>query len=492
MTKALEQKMEQAQTYKEWSVAAKALDEHTGLAKWKKRDESDRYDYQSIRKRVNQLKSLRRSNDNHGLLFALNEGIHGNLGGMGRSDLYQQAKFGTKRLIDEYSKEVSRCLDHLAKPRLKGVSLEEKVDFFHRAQHCFGRSAFLMSGSGTFLFFHIGVLKTLWEQELIPQIISGSSGGAIIAGIAGSRSNKNLGKIFEPEFIDLELELRAILNKLSIVGKSKIDQGEFENTIAKVIPDLTFAEAYAISGLHINISIAPAEKHQKSRLLNSITSPNVMLREAVLASSCIPGVFEPVTLMTKNVDGERVPYLSNRKWVDGSLSDDLPMKRLSRLYGVNHFIVSQTNPLALPFISAEKKRRGIIGTISSTSLKTIKDWGLAASYIAQKPLKPNSYFSKLLNGYISIVSQTYTGDINILPTNRFLNPTKALSAQTTEQILELIADGEESTWPSVEKIRIQTNISKTLDKIVKKLDKDMLNKSKRAEAKNKLELVKRA
>ena len=491
MTKALERKMDEAQSYKEWSESAKAHDKQSGLDKWKKKDETRRYDYQSIRQRVNLLKSLRRENDNHGLLFALNESIHGNLGGMGRSDLYQQAKFGTKRLIEEYSKEVTRCLEHLSKPRLKGVSLEEKIDFFHRAQHCFGRSAFLMSGSGTFLFFHLGVLKTLWEQELIPEIISGSSGGAIIAAMAGTRTKKNLGKIFEPEFIDLELELRAILNKLSIVGKSKIDQVEFQNVIAKVIPDLTFAEAYAISGLHINISIAPSEKYQKSRLLNSITSPNVMLREAVLASCCIPGVFEPVSLAAKNVDGERVPYLSNRKWVDGSLSDDLPMKRLSRLYGVNHFIVSQTNPLALPFISAEKKRRGIIGTLSSTSLRTIKDWGLAASYIAQKPLKPNSYFSKLLNGYISIVSQTYTGDINILPSNRFLNPTKALSAQSTEEILNLIADGEKSTWPSVEKIRIQTHISQTLDKIVKKLDKDMLRKTKRAEAKNNLKLVKR-
>lgn len=492
MTKALERKMDKAQSYKEWSDAAKAHDARTGLDKWKKKDETRRYDYKSIRKRVDLLKSLRRANDNHGLLFALNEGIHGNLGGMGRADLYEQAKFGTKRLIDEYSKEVSRCLEHLAKPRLKGVSVEEKVDFFHRAQHCFGRSAFLMSGSGTFLFFHIGVLKTLWQQELIPEIISGSSGGAIIAAIAGTRPHKKLGEIFEPEFIDLELELRSILNKLSIVGKSKIDQKDFEETIAKVIPDLTFAEAYEISGLHINISIAPAEKHQKSRLLNSITSPNVMLREAVLASCCIPGVFEPVALAAKNVDGERVPYLRTRKWVDGSLSDDLPMKRLSRLYGVNHFIVSQTNPLALPFISSEKKRRGFLGTLSSTSLKTVKDWGLAASYLAQKPLKSDSYFSKLLNGYISIVSQSYTGDINILPSKRFLNPTKALSAQSNKEILKLIADGEKSTWPCVEKIRIQTHISQTLDRIVKKLDKDMLRKTKRAEAKSNLKLVKRA
>ncbi|MDB4512284.1 DUF3336 domain-containing protein [Arenicella sp.] len=492
MTKALERKMDKAKSYKEWRTAAIAHDEQSGLAKWKKKDETRRYDYATIRRRVNLMKSLRRADDNHGLLFALNEGIHGNLGGMGRSDLYQQAKFGTKRLIEEYSKEVSRCLEHIAKPRLKGVSLEEKIDFFHRAEICFGHSAFMMSGSGTFLFFHIGVLKTLWEQDLIPEIISGSSGGALIAAIAGSRDNSELGRVFEPKFIDLELDLTTIINKLSLIGKSKIDQEDFRNTIAKVIPDITFTEAYEISGLRINISIAPAEKHQKSRLLNAITAPNVMLREAVLASCCIPGVFEPVTLMAKDVNGEKVPYLSSRRWVDGSLSDDLPMKRLSRLYGVNHFIVSQTNPLALPFIKPEKKRPGVISTLTATSMKTIKDWGLAASYIAQRQFNSDSSFSKLINGYISIVSQSYTGDITILPSNRFLNPTKALSAQSSKEILELIADGEKSTWPSVEKIRIQTHIGKTLNKFVKKLDRDVINKSKRVEKDKGLKVVKRA
>lgn len=476
MSKMLDRKLANAKSYKEWREAAISHDEHSGLNAWKNKDQSQRYDYKEIRKRVNRLKSLRRANDSHGLLFSLNEGIHGNLGGMGHPELYQQAKFGTKRLIDEYSKEVSRCLKYLAEPTLTEISLEEKIDFFHRAQLCFGRSAFLMSGSGTFLFFHIGALKALWEQALIPNIISGSSGGALIAAIAGTRTNKELGEIFTPEFIDLELELMKIMSKLSIIGKSQIDQDEFRQTIANVIPDVTFSEAYKISGIQINISIAPAKRHQKSRLLNAITSPNVMVREAVLASCSIPGAFAPVTLAAKDVNGERVPYLSSRKWVDGSLSDDLPMKRLSRLYGVNHFIVSQTNPIALPFLNAEKKRQGVFATLSSTGMKTIKDWGLAASYIMQKPLKPDSYFSKMINGYISIVSQSYTGDINILPSNRFLNPSKALSAQSNQEIIDLVSDGEKSTWPTIEKIRIQTRISQTLDQLVKQLDRSVLTK----------------
>ncbi len=476
MTKALERKLLESTSYEQWMKAAIAHDKHSGAKKWKQRDKSNHYDYKSIRRRLNKLQALRAANDYHGLLFTLNEGIHGNLDNMGRAELYQKAKFGTKKLICDYVDEVALCLDHLADPKIKGVSIEEKVDFFHRAHLCFGSSALLMSGAGTYLFFHVGVLKSLWEQNLIPEVISGASGGALVAALAGTRSHKDLGEIFSPEFINVEEELRPIAVKLSNINKSQIRRQDLEKVINKMIPDVTFEEAYKISGIMINISIAPAEQHQNSRLLNAITSPNVMVREAVLASTCVPGVFPAVTLAAKNVDDERVPYLPSRKWVDGSLSDDLPMKRLSRLYGVNHFIVSQTNPIVLPFISAEKKNDGLVSTISQTGLKTMKDWGLAVSHIIQKPLKSDSYFSKLINGYISVVSQTYTGDINILPSKRFLSPIKFLTARSGDEIKQLVRDGEKSTWPNIERIRIQTTISRTLGRLVKELDQSLLKR----------------
>lgn len=480
MSKALERKMVEAETYEEWKEAAIAYDERTGLERWKQSEKSRRYDYAAIRRRLDILQVMRRANDNHGLLFTLNEGIHGNLGGMGRSSLYRKAKFGTKQLIVDYTEEVASALEHLAKPNIKGVTLREKIDFFHRAHLCFGQSALMFSGSGTFLFFHVGVLKALWEQHLIPDVISGSSGGALIAAVAGTRKPEDLGEIFEPAFLEFEEDIKAILRNLSPGKKRNLRKNDLIKIIEKVIPDVTFEEAYQISGLKINISVAPHERHQKSRLLNAIASPNVMLREAVLASCCIPGVFPPVSLAARDVKGNRVPYLPSRKWVDGSLSDDLPMKRLARLYGVNHFIVSQTNPLALPFLSAEKGDKGVISTISETALKTMKDWGLAASHLIQRPLSSESYLSKLINGYISVVSQTYTGDINLLPSKRFLNPTEILTAHTAEEVLELINDGQRATWPKIERIRIQTHISRTLNQLIEELDERVINGGRRA------------
>lgn len=495
MSKIFERKMAEAETYEDWREAALSFDERNGLDRWKQSRKSKLFDHTTIRARLERLQILREANDNNSLLFTLNEGIHGNMGGIGSESLYKRAKFGTKQLVVDYVEEIATSLEHLAKPRVKGVSMQEKIDFFHRAQLCFGQSALMFSGSGTYLFYHVGVLKALWEQDLIPDVISGASGGAIIVAVAGSRKPSQLGEIFESGFLDFEEEITTIINNIA-PGKKRTTPGEdLRGVIERLIPDLTFEEAYQMSGLKINISIAPAETHQRSRLLNAITSPNVLLREAVLASCCIPGVFSPVTLAAKNVKGERVPYLPSRRWVDGSISDDLPMKRISRLYSVNHFIVSQTNPLVLPFLSAEKRSNGIVSTISQTALNTMKDWGLAASYLMQKPLKENSYFSKMLNAYISVVSQSYTGDINILPSNRFINPTKMMASRSPEEVLNLMNEGQRSAWPEIERIRIQTHVSRTLNDIVDRLGSRATANTKPKQTRNikrsskKLELV---
>jgi NTE family protein len=55
-----------------------------------------------------------------------------------------------------------------------------------------------------------------------------------------------------------------------------------------------------------------------------------------------------VTLQVLDDDGQRKSYLPSRRRVDGSVSDDMPAKRLARLYGVNHTVASQTNPPVPP------------------------------------------------------------------------------------------------------------------------------------------------
>ena len=241
---------------------------------------------------------------------------------------------------------------------------------------------------------------------------------------------------------------------------------EIEKILERLIPDMTFQEAFEQTGRQLNISIAPAETHQKSRLLNAITSPNVFIREAVMASGAVPGVYPPVTLAARNHLGEKQAYLPSRKWVDGSVSDDMPAKRLARLYGVNHYIVSQTNPHVIPFVNDGKRRQDALSLIRAASVKTARAWYNVGATTLEKPLSLSPALTRYNNIALSIINQDYVGDINILPSTRFFNPFKLLAYRSVEEVMELISTGERATWPKIEMIRVQTKISRTLDTIM--------------------------
>jgi len=241
---------------------------------------------------------------------------------------------------------------------------------------------------------------------------------------------------------------------------------EVQEMIQRLIPDMTFQEAFEHSGRMLNVSVAPAETHQTSRLLNATTSPNVLIQKSIMASAAVPGVFPPVTLEARDKWGERQPYLPSRKWVDGSVSDDLPTKRLARLYGVNHYIVSQANPAVLPFVADGRRQGGPLAIVTNASRRTAREWLNAGAAIMHRPLSNDGSASRVANMVLSMVNQDYIGDVNILPRNRFYNPFKLLAHLAPKDIMKLISSGERSTWRKMEMIRVQTHISRTLDSIL--------------------------
>ena len=471
-TRRQQKTMDAATTYDEWKRAAIAHDKSSKLTRWKSDDKSEQFDFTSIRRRLRRLRKLQRSKDYAGVLYALNEGVHGNIDGMGRAALYRKAKFGTKKLIVDYVDEVAKALELLASPEADCIPDHDRLDFFRRAQHCNGCSALMMSGAGSLLFFHVGVVKALWQQGLLPDILSGSSGGAIVGSLASSHSDEDLLRIFDPENLVHEIEQDQSLFRHLTALKPKIATAdEVRTVLERLIPDLTFQEAFERTSRHLNVSIAAAEQHQTSRLLNAITTPNVYIRDAIMASAAVPGFFPPVALAAKNDRGKRQPYMPSRKWVDGSLSHDLPAKRLSRIYGVNHFIVSQANPHVFPFVTDTAGDQDLMATIQLATKRTLREWINATASILEKPLALSPTANRLTNVALGIINQDYVGDINILPDKRLFNPLKLLAHRSTEEIIELIAMGEKSTWPKIEMIRIQTKVSRTLNRILADFDR---------------------
>jgi TAG lipase / steryl ester hydrolase / phospholipase A2 / LPA acyltransferase len=84
-TLSTESELANASDYKAWSKAAQALDKKSGMQAWRDADASQHFDHHAIRARLERLTGLADAGDVRGMLFVLNEGIHGNMDGMGTS-----------------------------------------------------------------------------------------------------------------------------------------------------------------------------------------------------------------------------------------------------------------------------------------------------------------------------------------------------------------------------------------------------------------------
>ncbi|HEB28713.1 MAG TPA: DUF3336 domain-containing protein [Porticoccus sp.] len=457
----LSSEMDKAVSYQKWEQAAVTFDDEMGLNSWKQSDACESYDYRSIRHRLDKIRDLRMRQDYRRLLFTLNEGIHGNLGGIGKPSLYNKAKSGTKNLIHQYIQGLSEALEDINRAPSDVISEDEKKDFFLRTNHCYGRSALMLSGGASLGFFHVGVLIALAEQQLLPHVISGSSAGAIFASVVCTHTDQ---EILE------DLDLRRITMESS-QPYAKYRVMNIETVVSNInrwIPDLTFQQAYERTGRALNITVSGWSPNQASRLLNAITSPNVTIRSAVLASSAVYGVYPPVTLEAVNADGEKIPYLPDLKWIDGSFLDDFPAKRLARLYGVNHFISSMINPAVLATTRNPDKRQGFLSHLMQAQARVLKFSTLETVKFGRRYFRFKSPAINMMQ-YLSynVLAQDYTADINLFPRSLWFNPARVLALATPAEIKSRIQEGERATWERIEMIRNCTSVSRSLDRILK-------------------------
>jgi predicted acylesterase/phospholipase RssA len=461
-------KMETATTYQQWAECALELDRQSGGDDWRHSEVSSQYDYRAVRQRLEHLRGLRARQDYAGLMFALNEGIHGNLAGMGRAELYGRARMGTKRLIHDYIEEVCQALESLSAVDEKLISVQQKEDFFQRASHCFGRSALMLSGGAALGFFHAGVIKALLAEGLLPPIISGSSAGSIIAAITCTHVDEDLPEKLSAKRVAMHTE-QSVKARRKNGDRRTVGTQELIEYLARVIPDMTFEEAYRLTGRKLNVTVTGLAQRQAPRLLNAITAPNVMIRSAVLASCALYGLFPPVTLTAKNAAGEQVPYLPEQQWIDGSYVDDLPAKRLGRLYGVNHFISSMVNPAALLFTPNPDARQSVLQTVVNCQVKWTKSAATQLLRLSRRHLRTrNPTLSRWQHLSYNVLAQDYTADINIFLAKRWHNPLKLMAPLPLSEVEQLVREGKQQTWERMEMVRNCTAISRTLDDILQR------------------------
>jgi NTE family protein len=349
----------------------------------------------------------------------------------------------------------------------------------------------MLSGGATLGLFHVGVVRALYREGVLPTVLSGSSAGSIVAATVGTRRAEDLEDLLDPQ--NTYYHFWRVLPFSQMFKRGSImDQTQLRRAISKNIRDLNFEDAYKVSGRVLNITVSPAGVNQQPKLLNYLTLPYLFIREAVLASCAVPILFPPVMLMTADEAGARVPYMPLLRWNDGSLKSDLPMLRLRRLHNVNHFIVSQTNPHVLPFLSDREPGmgRGLLNSARDYTYSTIRTQATSIINFARATL-PVKRLHRPFDVATSILDQDYRGNINITPESSLWRYAKVTSNPSMEAVYRFLLEGERAAWARIEMIRTQTAISLTLERCVEAVEAQSGNSQRRLPARTRLHIVRR-
>lgn len=378
--------MRTALTYEEWAHAAEMLDKETPKMK-----ECDLYDEELVRNKLQELRHRRQEGSLRDIIFCMRADLIRNLGNMCNPELHK-GRLQMPRLVKEYIDEVSTHLRMVCDWESEELALEEKLSSMTERRHAFGRTALLLSGGASLGAFHIGVIRTLVEHKLLPRIIAGSSVGSIMCAVVATRSWPEVRSFFEESLHSLQFfdQIGSIFTVVKrIMTRGAVHEiRRLQMMLRNLTSNLTFQEAYDMTGRVIGITVCSPRRHEPPRCLNYLTSPHVVIWSAVTASCAFPGLFEAQELMAKDRNGEIVPYQPPfdldleegssthvRWWRDGSLEIDLPMMQLKELFNVNHFIVSQANPHIAPLLRLKEFVRAYGGNFAAK----VRVYGLGTS-----------------------------------------------------------------------------------------------------------------
>ncbi|SBT71013.1 patatin-like phospholipase, putative [Plasmodium malariae] len=158
-----------------------------------------------------------------------------------------------------------------------------------------------------------------FEDNILPQIICGTSAGSIIAAWICSRTNSELLEEFNMEFIYNIVSCFSSENWFysffNIYKKGNFyDIDKIIKIVYNLYGDITFLEAFIKTNLVLNITVTRAESGSTNFscdedghiVLNYMNSPNVLIYTAVLASCSFPYLLQPFKLLEKKYNNENV------------------------------------------------------------------------------------------------------------------------------------------------------------------------------------------
>ncbi|TGZ78827.1 patatin-like phospholipase [Ascodesmis nigricans] len=463
----LQEQMAEATTYEEWYHAGLQLDAELGLDLWRQNPVSDDYDYKLIYHRLQHLMALKDSHDAMTLSNVLRSGLLRNLGGICSPKLYTQSHVGTKLLIEDYITAVSSAISYVTS--LPAFTPQQTFSFISDTRQSFGRTTLVLQGGAIFGLCHLGVVKALHSHSLLPRIITGTGVGALIAALVCIHTDMDLPHFLSGSGIDLtafashpsQNSWTRKLHRLSESGYL-LDISVVEECVRANVGDLTFEEAYHLTGRILNITVStPPDSPLPSCVLNYLTAPHVLIRTAACASNApTPPLFADVTLLCKTSSGKIVPFENTDKssfewrpyWTPSSQD---PHTRIAELFNVNHFIVSQARPYLAPFLtrSPQSLPTRLLGMEISHLLRQADTVGLLPTTV-RRFLVDEEIHGGTPESTILVTPRLEIGDWEWL----LKNPEK-------EMVRYWVRKGERAVWDVLERIRVSGEVEGVLDRL---------------------------
>lgn len=476
--RALYRSMNTATRYHEWKKSAMELEgmEERRMASLRALQNS-LYDIDLIRGRVEYLRRIRERGDPYELMFVIRADLIRNMGNIADASQYmgRGSLVSVPEPIQEYITQVKASLVEISTS--PDIPVEEQLAFLRETRHAFGRTALVLSGGGSFGSFHLGVVKALLDASLLPRVLSGSSAGAIVVALVGTRSRSELKELFSSldetlEGMDFYSYNTAVQIMRHLILKGTLqDYRVLQDRLQKLLGEYTFEEAYARSGIALNVAVSPADTTEPVRLLNYLTAPNVLVWSAVACSSAFPFLFAPQTLLARDSRGHIAPFAnkaageSQRRWRDGSLESDLPMRGLSEMFNVNYFLVSQCNPYLLPIIAAKDTVPRTLGILVEQEFKH-----RCQQLMELMPRKMGA--SKI----IKLLSQPWEGDVTMVLPVMTLSTLKSVINLSKQDVMLAKGEGQRATWAKLTTIATNCDIEVTLDDCLRKVSGKMRRK----------------
>lgn len=478
------QKLQQSREYSEWHLTAQFLDKELGNDDFKSAYPSNLVDAPLLAKLTGKLRKISMTDDPENvkqMIAILKTSVcKSDVGGIEEEKLYSNCFLGTNHCVQNYVDQVMISLKYVSNSRHLSDSTKQK--FFSDAYDTFGRTALCLSGGGSLSYMHFGVCKALIDANMLPKIITGSSAGCVAAAFVCTRTDKELKSAINTDIvIHVTAAQDTFLQRLKRFWRTGaiFDKRLWIDKIQWFTKGLTFLEAHERTGRILNISVVSHEKTGKSKVLNYLTAPNILIASAIVASSAIPGILEPVQLLQKSENGYISPYNgSGRVWRDGSFSSDIPKQELQQLFHVKSIIASQVNPHIQPFFFNSRgsagaptlHRRGfgwypyfnfrrggfILASIVQFLRLDLLKW---LGFIRDMRLLPR------IGGvdFSQVFLQQFEGNITVLPeVGSIADLFLVIEDPSRERFARYVRAGERATWPKLCMIRNRWKIEKFL------------------------------